>query len=363
MSVQISAATHERVDDIPVIIAFLLQMRVAELIDKCFPTNGNWTGLSLVEMSHFWLTFILSEGDHALYHVESWVAEHQPTLSGCLGRQIEPRDCTDDRLATGLNYLAVTENWAECETQLNQSAIRVYYLQGRLTRLDSTTVAAFVTPEGLFQLGHSKEHCPDLPQLKISLSVLDPLGLPLPVTVVAGNTADDPLYLPEIAQIRQSFNGSGLTHVGDCKMAALQTRAEIAAHADFYLCPLSAKQLPGEELDRLLEPIWSKQQPLVTVRLEQINGQRDDDEVTDKKGEDSEPVAVGFEYSVELSGADQRANPHTWQERRLVVCSLALAQSQERGLRQRAARAVAEINALNERKQGKKRLTDKSLRA
>jgi hypothetical protein len=31
--------THERTDDIPVIIAFLLKMRVAELIDKHFPTQ------------------------------------------------------------------------------------------------------------------------------------------------------------------------------------------------------------------------------------------------------------------------------------------------------------------------------------
>ena len=45
--------THERTDDIPVIIAFLLKMRVAELIDKHFPTNGNWTGLSLGQMLVF----------------------------------------------------------------------------------------------------------------------------------------------------------------------------------------------------------------------------------------------------------------------------------------------------------------------
>src|SRR5256885_13271041 len=44
MSEQITI-THERTDDIPVIIAFLLKMRVAELIDQHFPTNGNWTGL------------------------------------------------------------------------------------------------------------------------------------------------------------------------------------------------------------------------------------------------------------------------------------------------------------------------------
>src|SRR5205823_7366400 len=38
-------AVHERVDDIPVLVALLLKLRVAEFIDKHFPTNGNRTGL------------------------------------------------------------------------------------------------------------------------------------------------------------------------------------------------------------------------------------------------------------------------------------------------------------------------------
>jgi len=56
-----------------------------------------------------------------------------------------------------LDYLSVTENWGEFECALNQHVIRVYHLQARMARVDSTTVAAFVTPEGLFQFGHSKD--------------------------------------------------------------------------------------------------------------------------------------------------------------------------------------------------------------
>ena len=43
--------THEQTADLPVIIAYLKQMRVAELLDKHFPTNGNWSGLSLGEVT------------------------------------------------------------------------------------------------------------------------------------------------------------------------------------------------------------------------------------------------------------------------------------------------------------------------
>src|SRR5262249_16066842 len=342
MSEQITI-THERTDDIPVIIAFLLKMRVAELIDKHFPTNGNWTGLSLGQMLVVWLTFIISEGDHRLYHVEPWVAAHQHTISRSLHQEVRPRDCTDDRLATGLDYLCVAENWAECECALNQTLIRVYDLRPKTIRVDPTTVSAYVTPDGMFQLGHSKDHRPDLPQLKIALATLDPLGLPMTIATVAGNPADDPLYLPAIAKVRRSVGLAGMTYIGDCKIAALATRADIVAHQDFYLCPLSAKQVAAEELDRLLEPIWSSEQPLEEVRLTAVS--------------QAELEAVGFAYAGEQVGHGQSGQPQRWQERRVVVRSLAHARLQEESLRQRAQRAVDAINALNERKQGKKRLT------
>src|SRR2546429_457803 len=241
---QKSTPTHERVDNIPVIIAQLKKMRVAELLDHPFPTNGNWTGLSLGWVTVVWVTFILSAGDHRLSHVEPWVKEHQRTLSRCLGSRVKPRDGPNDRLATVLDDLSVTENWGEFERALNQSVIRVYNLQVHMARVDSTTVSAFITPDGLFQFGHSKDHRPDVPQVKIAMAVLDPLGLPLTPTVVAGNTAGDPLYLPEIAKVRKLVEIPGLTYVGDCKMAALGTGAEIVAHKDDSVCPLSATQMP-----------------------------------------------------------------------------------------------------------------------
>jgi transposase len=344
-------ATHERVDDIPAIIAHLKKMRVAELLDNHFPTNGNWQGLRLGGTTVVWLAFILSEGDHRLARVEPWVKVHQRTLSRCLGQRVTPRDLTDDRLATTLDYLGVTTRWGAFEYALNQSVLRVYDLQGRVVRVDTTTAAAYVTPEGLFQLGHSKDHRPDLPQVKIAMAVLDPLGLPLTTTVVAGHTADDPLYLPEIAKVRQVVQTTGLTYVGDCKMAAIGTRAEIVAHHDYYLCPLSAKQMPEAELDRVLDPVWRGALEPSAIRLPQADGAHD---------ETDDPVALGFAYMVELSAPDQSGQPRTWQERRLVVRSLALAARQEQSVRQRVARAVAAIAALDERKQGKPRLPDEA---
>src|SRR5437899_3188152 len=307
MSITITA-THERVDDIPAIIVHLKNMRVAELLDKHCQPNGNWQGLSLGETTVVWLAFILSEGDHRLYRVEPWVTAHRRTLSWCIGRKVTPRDLTDDRLATTLDSLSVAGRWVAFERALNQSVLRVYDLQGRVVRLDTTTVAAYVTPEGLFQLGHSKDHRPDLPQVKVAMSVLDPLGLPLTTTVVAGNTADDPLYLPELAKIRQIAQLTGLTYVGDCKMAAIVTRAEIVAHQDYYLCPLSATQVPEAELDRLLDPVFTGMLQPTDIRLPNAHGQIEDMD---------DPVAVGFAYTVEQSAKDQSGQMQCWQERHL----------------------------------------------
>ncbi len=343
--------THERVDDIPAIIAHLKKMRVAEGLGNHFPTNGNWEGLSLGWTTVVWLTFILSEGDHRLSRVEPWVKEHPCTLRRCLGRTVRPRDLAEDRLATILDYLSGAERWSAFERALNQGVLRVYDLQGRVVRVDATTAAAYVTPEGLFQLGPSKDHRPDLPQVKIAMAVLDPLGLPLTTTVVAGNTADDPLYLPEMAKIRQIVGSRGLTYVGDGKMAALGIRAEIVAHGDYSLCPLSAKQMPEAEFARVLAPVWSGALEPRALRLPTADGAPDETDA---------PVALGFEYMVELNAPAHSGQPCTWQERRLVVRSLALAARQEQSLRQRVARAVTEINALDERKQGKPRVLDET---
>jgi len=95
-----------------------------------------------------------------------------------MGHPVKPRDLADDRLAAILDDLSVAEPWAAFERERNQSVLRVYDLQGRMVRVDTTTAGAYVTPEGLCQLGHSKDHRPDLPQVKIAMSVLDPLGLP-----------------------------------------------------------------------------------------------------------------------------------------------------------------------------------------
>ena len=340
------AVTIERVDDIPVLIASMDRLGLAELADEYFVLHGNWRGLSLGKVLTGWLAHILSEGDHRLNRVEDWAAKRVETLRGCLDAGLRALDFTDDRLAISLDILSDDQRWAQFETALNRRTIQVYDLKPDRVRIDSTTASGYwqVTEDGLFQLGHSKDQRPDLPQVKVVLSTLDPLGMPVATQVVSGEKADDPLHIPAIDQVREGVGRRGLLYVGDCKLMSLETRAHLQAGGDFYLGPFSLVQIPQETLDAYLQPVWTEEQPLTVVYRSRAEGEQ-------------EPIATGFERSEALTAiVDGQAI--AWSERRLVIRSLAHAKAAEAGLHGRLEKAQSAITALNERKRGKERLTD-----
>jgi transposase len=341
----------EVVADLPVLWAALQGLDFPATVDRHFPPPTHWKGpLSPGEVLALWLLFLVSQGDHCLNHVEPWVAQHQGTLSALLGKDVRPHCAHDDRLADLLTRLGGGDAFSGLERDLNQQTLRVYQLPTDTVRIDTTTAnayAAILSEQGLLQFGHSKDD-PDRPQLKIAAGVLDPLGLPLTTVVVPGNATDDPWYVPVIQQVQQSLGTGGRTYVGDCKMAALATRAFVAAGHDFYLCPLSENQISRAERQELLQPVFDGTQGLERVWRPGAEGQPD------------ELVAEGFSVDVELTaqGRDQMVR---WTERRWLVRSLAYAQAQEAALERRLQRATAELHDLMRRKQGKKRLVHADL--
>src|SRR3954453_13619960 len=339
----------ERIDDLPLLLAHLQRMQVAPLLDRHFPTHGNWAGaLSFGDVAIVWLASIVSTGDHRLNQLQDWAAHHLELLTACLGKPVRPQDFHDDRLADVLDALQGPLVWAAFEQDLNTGLVRVYDLPTRTVRVDTTTASTYATladaGDGLFQFGHSKDHRPDLLQIKVPIAALDPLGLPLVTAVVAGNMADDPLYVPVIARVQQSLGRGGRLYVGDCKMAASDTRAFVARTNDYYPCPLSAVQVSAAELQRVVEPVRGGGQAWAA-------GTRPAPDPTEPARE----VARGFVWSVTQT-ATREGREESWTERRLVVCSTAHARRQGAALEQRVARAVAALEAMNQRKRGKKRL-------
>jgi transposase len=322
-------------------------MGVQPLLDEHFPTHGNWVGLSLGWVAVVWLTHILSEADHRLNHVEPWSEQRLHTLRGSTGQPVHPLDMGDDRLAGVLEALSDDACWAMCEGALNRQLLRVYDLQPACVRLDSTTASGqwTVTEDRLFQFGHSKAHRPDRPPVKVMLSALDPLGLPVATDVVPGQRADDPLYVPAIIRVRERLGRRGLLDVGDCKMGAVETRAFIQAGGDAYRCPLSEVQLPPDGLEGYLVPVWTGQPLLTRITRVAASGQR-------------ACIADGYER-LEPVTVVAAGEAMSWTERRLVGRSPQLARAGEAALRTRLAKAQAAVAALNNRGRGKPRFTER----
>jgi transposase len=336
----------EAVADLPVLWATVARLDLPATLDRHFPAPPHWKGsLTPGDVLAVWLLFLVSHGDHCLNHVQPWVAQPQGVLAALLGKPVLPTHAHDDRLADWLTRLSRGDAFAALERDLNQHTVRVYQLPTDLVRLDATTANSYadvLSAQGLLQFGHSKDD-PDRPQFKVAAAVLDPLGLPLATAVVPGNATDEPLYVPAIRAVRQSLGVGGRTYVGDCKMAALATRAFVAAGGDCYLCPLSENQLSRAQRRALLQAVWDGAQALQPVWRPGPRGQPD------------ELVAEGFAVDVVLTAVVGAQEVH-WTERRWLVRSQAYAQAQDAALERRLAKAEAALRDLPTRKQGKTQL-------
>jgi transposase len=336
----------ERIDDIPLLLAQMERMGLAGLLDTHVPTHGNWQGLPWGQMVTIWLSSILSRGDHRLVHVEPWVAARQLMLSQLSGEVVRADDLSDDRLEIVLRLFSDDGRWTAFESVLNQHLVRVYDLQTERVHVDSTSASAYagVSEEGLFQFGHRKDYRPDLPQVKVMQAVLDPLGMPLATDVVAGNRADDPLYVPCIERVQTSLGRQGVLYVGDCKMASRETRAWIAKQGAYYLCPLPHVQLAEGELVTAGETLERGEAPLSSVYRE-------------SPGEESEQIAAGYERQAQMTW-ETGSESQSGTERRLVVRSLRQAKAAEVSLRSRVAKAPEHVTGLNQRGRGRKRFEE-----
>jgi transposase len=161
--------------------------------------------------------------------------------------------------------------------------------------------------------------------------------------VVSGEKADDPLYIPAIAQVRQGLERRGLLYVGDSKMLALAIRGFIQAGQDYYLGPLSKVQVSEEQLAAYLQAVWTKQVELIPVQRV-------------REGQPPELIAEGYEVS-EVLTAQVEQETLTWVERRLIIRSVQSAQAGAASLHARLSKAEAALAELTRPKQGKRRLT------
>src|SRR5499433_1153911 len=240
----------ERVDDVAFLIGQMVKMGLPEVLDRHIPRHWRQRGISWGWTAVIWLAYIVTEGDHRKVSVETYLKGMKHTLSRLTTQVIEPLDFSDDRLSHLMKHLSKPTYWHQIEGDLNERSIEIYALSQDVIRCDATTVSGAheVTAGGLVQFGHSKDD-PTRPQIKVMMGSLDPLGMPLSTDVLSGERADDGLYIPIMERLRTGLKTPGLLFVGDCKMSALETRAYLARHQDWYLSPLPLTGATAEAMD------------------------------------------------------------------------------------------------------------------
>jgi transposase len=120
---------------------------------------------------------------------------------------------------------------------------------------------------------------------------------------------------------------TGLLYAGDCKMAALATRAELAAHQDYYVMPLP---LTGETAAQFETWVAAVVEGAQEVELLWDGEHR---------------VGAGYELVRPLSAVVD-GQPVRWHERVQLVRAVTLAQRQQATLTKHLAVAEAEVWAL-----------------
>ncbi len=325
--------TTERLDDFPLLLEIMVRLGLPGIMDNHLRRHGLQQGLSWGWIATIWLAHILTQSNPRKQPVQVWVRQAHETIERITGMKVKELDFTDDRLTLLLQRLSKPETWQAIETDLGRSIMRVYELKPERVRLDATTVSGYHAngEETLFQYGHSKDD-PSLAQVKVMMATLDPLGLPLVTQVVAGNSADDPLYVPAVDRVLQIIEGVGLLFVGDCKMSALATRAHIHHLGQHYLCPLAQTGKTGQEMIAWIDAANAGEQVMEAVYVENEQGER-------------KLLAEGYAFD-RLIQAEIKGEVEEWTERVLVVRSERYRRAMQEDLKGRLERATEELLAL-----------------
>ncbi len=297
----------ERVDDVALLIGQMVKMGLPEVLDRHIPRHWTQRGLSWGWTAVIWLASIVTEGDHRKVSVETSLKGMRHTLSHLTAQSLDPLDFSDDRLSHLLTHLSKPAYWHQIEHDLNAQSIEVYDLSQDVIRCDATTVSGEheVTAAGLLQFGQSKDD-PTRPQIKVMMGSLDP-----------------------------------------GKRSALDTRASLAGHQDWYVSPLPLTGATAGAMDA-----W------ITVGVTQGKaGELTQIWRTNDRGHEV-LAAEGYECERPCRAPGR---VEAWSERVLVVRSPMHATQQAAGLEKRLSHAETQLTALTPpRGRGKRQITDEA---
>ena len=150
--------------------------------------------------------------------------------------------------------------------------------------------------------------------------------------------------------VRLFLQQPGLLYLGDSKMSAKATRADIACHGDFYLLPLAAVGEIPQLLSACIESAGSGNQPATLIYAPCASP------------EGLGLVAAGYERTREQSGPLPTGKPFVWTERLLVIRSYSDVKKEVGAMHQRLQQAQQGLWALTpEPQRGRRPIRSESL--
>lgn len=333
------ATKIERIDNLPVILIWLIKMKIDVLIDSVWTPHGNWQGLSYGKLAVVFITYVIQSRTHNLSKMEKWVEDHRYSLEGLTGWTIREKEATDDRLGILLENLGQDEESVyEMQQKLSHHQIQAFELPTQVARYDTTSFSVHHEPSKageaaheLLRFGHSKDHRPDLLQFKQGLATLDPVGVPIYTDTISGETGDDKRYIPAWKAMVEAIGHTLFLFVCDCKAASIETRATIQEGGGRYLFPMP---LTGDI------PEWLQEQVLNQVALPIVL-----QEVVDKDGKPKE-YGQGFVVEVERSHELADGTEVTWTEQCFVTQSKTHAYRKRQSIQARLDKARKSLNSL-----------------
>lgn len=337
----------ERVDELPLIVTWLMKMRIAEIIDTIWQPHAQWKGLSYGQLALLFVTYIIHQRSHRLLKMEGWLNDHRTVIEQVTEWSIRPKEAADDHIGLLLDELGESEEKGVLlQQKLGEHLIWAYELPTEVARYDTTSFSVHHAvpepgegPKELLRFGHSKDNQPSLLQFKQGLGTLDPAGVPLLSQTLSGEVADDKLYFPAWQQMGVTLKRTDFLFVADCKAAALETRAGIAEGQGYYLFPLP---MTGET------PAWLQGQ------ISQETNQASTEEIVLPEVVDScgqpKPLGKGFTVTRSLSYTRPDQSIFTWDEQWFVTRSHSLTLRQQASLRRRLARTETDLHKLRPHK-------------
>jgi transposase len=275
---------HESLADIPLIIEFCYRLNLQHLIDTHLVAHKNQEGLSNGQLIIGWIAHILTQNNHCKSPVAEWAKKHKMTLQSLFNMETSDIDFEDGRLGRLLKKLSNDTVWHDIESSFYKDSFSILELNTKAPesfkkntsvespiiktiKIDATTAYGHheVIEEGIMQRGWSKDNRPDLPQLKIMVSVEGNTGFQIASDIVPGNQNDDVLYIPILERTRKIVDSVGCLMCGDCKMAALNIRANIVNNKEFYLTPLPLHKNAKELLKKLVDEVVDGEQQVELI--------------------------------------------------------------------------------------------------